>query len=80
MRLGEWYNIVYVAAGQEVNFWLLPLKNGPEYVACIEVPRGGIRSQIFTSEFVDKYGKRKKKPEDIKVNYKTARNAMKAIF
>jgi hypothetical protein len=81
MKLGEWYNIVYTAGpGNKMDYWVLPLKDGPAYMTLIRAPKGGLKFETFTSEFVDKYGRRKKKPEDIKVNYKTTRNAVKAIF
>jgi hypothetical protein len=88
MKLGKWYNIVYEAQGNKINFWLLPLKvdssqqvaGGGHSVTVIKVPTGGLSTNIFSPEFISAYGKRKKKPIDIKVNYRTARNAIKAIF
>jgi hypothetical protein len=81
MKLGQWYNIVYEAQGEEINFWLLPLKDVPlGNATVIKTPKGGLSNDIYTSAFIDTYGKRKKKPIDIKVNYRTARNAIKAIF
>lgn len=81
MKLGEWYNIDYEAQGKETKYWLLPLKvSGPNsLVAAIEIPTGRLTTH-FTFAFINKYGKLKKKPEDVKVNYRLARNAMKAIF
>jgi hypothetical protein len=76
MKLGEWYYVTYETS----NYWILPLKEVDVYKTATAIIVPGGLSISFTSGHIDKYGKRKKKPEDIKVNYRTARNAFKAIF
>ncbi len=87
MKLGRWYNIAYkLANNEETNYWLLPLKDDPTYVTVIKTTTSGISetagvlARTFTSSFINEYGRLKKKPEYVRVDYKTARNAMKAIF